>query len=85
MKRNPVTIFIGGFLLLIFILLLFLFQVRTTEVAVVTTFGKVSHTAEAGPHFRWPWPVLSPSAPGSRSKPANATRTGPRTSQASAP
>jgi membrane protease subunit HflC len=59
MKRNPVTIFIGGFLLLIFILLLFLFQVRTTEVAVVTTFGKVSHTAEAGPHFRWPWPVQS--------------------------
>ena len=59
MKRNPVTIFIGGFLLLIFILLLFLFQVRTTEIAVVTTFGKVSHTAEAGPHFRWPWPVQS--------------------------
>lgn len=59
MKRNPFTVLIGGILLVIFILLLFLFQVRTTEVAVVTTFGKVSHTAEAGPHFRWPWPIQS--------------------------
>jgi membrane protease subunit HflC len=59
MKRNPVTIAVGAVLLLIFVLLLFLFQVRTTEVAVVTTFGKVSHTAEAGPHFRWPWPIQS--------------------------
>jgi len=59
MKRNPITITVGAVLLLIFVLLMFLFQVRTTEVAVVTTFGKVSHTAEAGPHFRWPWPVQS--------------------------
>jgi membrane protease subunit HflC len=59
MKRNPVTVLVGAVILLIFVLLLFLFQVRTTEVAVVTTFGKVSHTAEAGPHFRWPWPIQS--------------------------
>jgi modulator of FtsH protease HflC len=59
MKRNPVTVVVGALLLLIFVLLLFLFQVRITEVAVVTTFGKVSHTAQAGPHFRWPWPVQS--------------------------
>ena len=59
MKRNPVTVTVGAVLLLIFVLLLFLFQVRTTEIAVVTTFGKVSHKAEAGPHFRWPWPIQS--------------------------
>lgn len=40
MKRNPLTLVIGLVLILIFGLLLFTFQVRTTEVAVVTTFGK---------------------------------------------
>ena len=59
MKRNPVTIAVGALLLLIFILLLFLFQVRKTESAVVTTFGRVSHSADPGAHFRWPWPIQS--------------------------
>lgn len=59
MKRNPITIAVGALLLLIFILLLFLFQVRKTELAVVTTFGRVSSQAEPGPHFRWPWPIQS--------------------------
>src|SRR6185295_5790281 len=59
MKRNPV-IAIGGLLLLIFVLLLFVFQVRKTETAVVTTFGRVSGQARPpGPHFRWPWPIQS--------------------------
>jgi membrane protease subunit HflC len=59
MKRNPITIAVGALLLLIFLLLLFLFQVRKTESAVVTTFGRVSHSAEPGAHFRWPWPIQS--------------------------
>ena len=59
MKRNPITIAIGALLLLIFVLLLFLFQVRTTELAVVTTFGRVSSPAGPGAHFRWPWPIQS--------------------------
>jgi len=59
MKRNPITIAIGALLLLIFILLLFLFQVRTTELAVVTTFGRVSTQVGPGAHFRWPWPIQS--------------------------
>ena len=59
MKRNPVTIAVGALLLVIFILLLFLFQVRKTESAVVTTFGRVSHSADPGAHFRWPWPIQS--------------------------
>ncbi len=59
MKRNPVTIAIGALLLVIFILLLFLFQVRKTESAVVTTFGRVSRQAGPGAHFRLPWPIQS--------------------------
>lgn len=59
MKRNPVTITIGTLLLLIFVSLLFLFQVRKTEVAVVTTFGRFSHQAGPGAHFRLPWPIQS--------------------------
>ena len=41
MKRN-LTIIVGLLLIAIFVLLLFVFQVRTTEVAVVTTFGKAT-------------------------------------------
>src|SRR5262245_16074557 len=56
MKRN-LTISIGAVLILIFVLLLFVFQVRTTEVAVVTTFGKATRPiTEPGAYFRWPWP-----------------------------
>ena len=40
MKRNLLTIIIGAVLILVFGLLLFVFQVRQSEVAVVTTFGK---------------------------------------------
>src|SRR6266404_8908499 len=38
--KNPLTLAIGLILVAIFFLLLFGFQVRTTEVAVVTTFGR---------------------------------------------
>ncbi|HXJ55675.1 MAG TPA: SPFH domain-containing protein [Verrucomicrobiae bacterium] len=59
MKRNPITIAVGALLLTIFFLLLFLFQVRTTELAVVATFGRVTAHAGPGAHFRWPWPIQS--------------------------
>ncbi len=39
MKRNTLTIVIGAVLVLIFALLLFVFQVRKSETAVVATFG----------------------------------------------
>jgi modulator of FtsH protease HflC len=41
----------------IFALLLFVFQVRQSEVAVVTTFGKPTSVARPGPHLKWPWPI----------------------------
>ena len=58
MKRNPLTIAIGLLLLGIFVALLFCFQVRQTEVALVTTFGKPTRTiTEPGLKTKMPWPI----------------------------
>ncbi len=58
MNRNVLTLVIGAVLVVIFALLLFVFQVRKSEVAVVTTFGRpVNNITEPGPYFKWPWPV----------------------------
>lgn len=58
MKRNLLTIIIGGVLIVIFALLLFVFQVRQSEVAVVTRFGRVDREkSEPGPYLRLPWPI----------------------------
>ncbi|HKQ40752.1 MAG TPA: protease modulator HflC [Verrucomicrobiae bacterium] len=58
MKYNSVTIAIGALLLLIFATLLFVFQVRTTEVAVITTFGRPTRNIETpGAYAKWPWPI----------------------------
>ncbi len=58
MKRNPITITIGVLLLFIFGLLLIFFQVRTTEVAMVTTFGKPTRpVTEPGAYVKFPWPI----------------------------
>ena len=55
MKRNSLTILVGALLIVIFILLLFTFQVRQTEIALVTTFDKPSGYIEE-PGFKWKWP-----------------------------
>ncbi len=57
MKRNLLTLVIGGTLLVLFVLLLFVFQVRKSEVAVVTTFSKPTRDAGPGAHLKWPWPI----------------------------
>ncbi len=59
MKRNVLTVVIGAVLILIFALLLFVFQVRLSEVAVVTTFGKPTARPydQPGAYFKWPWPI----------------------------
>lgn len=58
MKRNPLTFIIGAVLILIFALLLFVFQVRQSEVAVVTTFGDPQRNIDQpGPYLKWPWPI----------------------------
>ena len=58
MKRNPITLFTAAVLLVIFVCMLFTFQVRQTEVAVVTTFGRYSRSiTEPGLKWRLPWPI----------------------------
>ena len=58
MKTSRLNLVIGSLLLGLFLLLLFLFQVRQTEVAVVTTFGKATRPiTEPGLYLKWPWPV----------------------------
>lgn len=58
MKRNPITLITGLLLVLIFGMMLFLFQVRSTEVAVVTTFGRFSRSiTQPDFYFRLPWPI----------------------------
>lgn len=58
MKRSPLTLFVAFVLIIIFGLLLFVYQVRKSEVAVVTFFGKIDRVKETpGPGFRLPWPI----------------------------
>ncbi len=58
MKKNPLTLLVGSLLLIVFLALLFCFQVRTTEVAVVTTFGRYSRSeTNAGIYLRAPLPI----------------------------
>src|SRR5688572_30000689 len=56
MKRNSLTILVGALLVLIFVLLLFTFQVRQTEIALVTTFDKPAARYIDVPGFKWKWP-----------------------------
>src|ERR1039457_7695072 len=59
MKRNAMTIVIGAVLVVIFALLLFVFQVRQSEVAIVTTFEKPTAQPydQPGAYCKWPWPI----------------------------
>src|ERR1035441_10655145 len=60
MKKNAITIVIAAILLVIFVLLLFTFQVRQSEVVVVSTFLKPTATiTNTGLYVKWPWPVQS--------------------------
>jgi membrane protease subunit HflC len=59
MKKNLITIVIAAVLVVIFALLLFTFQVRQSEVAVLTTFGKpaANNIEDPNLYFKWPWPI----------------------------
>ena len=58
MNKNRLALTVGLLLIVLFALMLFTFQVRQTEVALVTTFGKPSRT-ETEPGLKWklPWPI----------------------------
>ncbi|HEY3857771.1 MAG TPA: SPFH domain-containing protein [Verrucomicrobiae bacterium] len=58
MKRSPLTLTVAALLIIIFGLMLFVYQVRKSEVAVVTLFGNIRDVkTEPGPGLRWPWPI----------------------------
>lgn len=58
MKYKPLTLAVGALLIVLFVLLLVMFQVRQSEVAIVTTFGKPTRPiTNPGPYFKWPWPI----------------------------
>ena len=57
MKRNALIILSGILVAAIVALMLFVFQVRQSQIAVVTTFGKLTRSVGPGPHLKWPWPV----------------------------
>lgn len=59
MKYNRLSLIVGLLLVVIFGLLLFFFQVRQTEVGVVTTFGRPSNRdlTEPGLYWKFPWPI----------------------------
>src|SRR6185436_11560333 len=59
MKKNPLNIAVGAVLLAIFFVLLFVFQVRKSEVALVTTFGRPTRDVGPGAHWRLPWGIQS--------------------------
>ena len=56
--RNPVTFVVGLVILIIFGSISFLFQVRESEVAFLTTFGKADEAViQPGLRFKLPWPI----------------------------
>ena len=58
MNKRLITLIVGTALLLIFASILFIFQVRQSQTAVVTTFGSYSRTIDKpGLQFKWPWPI----------------------------
>lgn len=58
MNRKALNIVVGIVLVIVLGLWLFVFQVRQSDIALVTTFGKPTQIiTNAGPYFKWPWPV----------------------------
>ncbi len=56
MLQHWPTLLLGMIVSVVFLLAIFTFQVKSTELAVITTLGKISGVKEAGLHFCWPWP-----------------------------
>lgn len=58
MTRKSFTLAVGAVVVLLLSPALFMFQVRQTEVAVVTTFGRATRPiTQPGPYFKWPPPI----------------------------
>lgn len=51
------AMFFGAVVSAIFLIVIFSYQVKSTEVAIVKTLGKISVQNEPGLHFCWPYPI----------------------------
>jgi membrane protease subunit HflC len=56
-RQHWPTILLGLIVAAVFLVAIFSFQVKSTEWAVVTTFGKIDGVREGGLHFRLPYPI----------------------------
>ena len=51
------TIFLGSIVAVIFLTVIFSFQLKSTDYAVISTLGHVKPVKDAGWHFRLPYPI----------------------------
>lgn len=57
-RKNAATIIAGGLLAILLVVYMSTYQVRYNEVAIVKTFGRISHVeTHPGLRTRWPWPI----------------------------
>ncbi len=57
-RKNAATIVAGGLLAILLVVYMSTYQVRFNEVAIVKTFGRITHVEDhPGLRVRWPWPI----------------------------
>lgn len=57
-RKNLATIVAGGLLAALLVVYMSTYQVRYNEVAIVKTFGRITHVEDQpGLRTRWPWPI----------------------------
>lgn len=57
MSKHAFTVVVAVIIAVSLLLYMFTYTVRSSEAAVVLTFGKPVGKAAAGMHFKWPWPI----------------------------
>lgn len=58
MSKHAFTVVVAVIIAVSLLLYMFTYTVRSSEVAVVLTFGKPAEKAAMpGTHFKWPWPI----------------------------
>lgn len=56
-KLHWPTILLGIIVAVVFLVAIFSYQLKSTDYAVISTFGKSVAEKEPGLHPRWPWPI----------------------------
>lgn len=56
-KRSKLSLVFAGVIGILFLVLIFTYQLRVSELAVVTTLGKPAVVTRPGLHWRLPWPA----------------------------